>query len=155
MALPYGSPHGTSCVPGPPAVDPAAADTMHFVVQIGDDAGVIRDDADAFADFWRALGKAQIDVPVLLTQGGEDGVRILDNQTIAGDPLSQIRCKGLGPYVEDGPVSGGATDDRGHDPHRTIAERSRPCRDGIAVVVDIRPSPVLREARDLVYLPHP
>src|SRR2546425_3307912 len=155
MALPYGSPHSTSCVHGPHDVDPPAADAVHFVVQIGDDAGVIRDDTDAFADVWRALGEAQINVPVFLTQGGEDGVRILDNHTMAGDPLSQIRCKGLGSCVEDGPVWGGATDDRGHDAHRTLAERGRPGRDSVAVVVDVRAGPVLREAWDLVHLPHP
>ena len=43
-------------------------------MQIGDDAGVIRDDADAFADVWRAPAEAQIDVPMFLTQGGEDGI---------------------------------------------------------------------------------
>src|SRR5216117_1465405 len=118
MALPYGSPHGTSCVHGPHDVDPAAADAVHFVVQIGDGAGVIRDDADAFADVRRAPAEAQIDVRMLLTQGGEDGIRILDNQTMAGDSLSQIRCKGLGSRVEDRPVGGGATHDRGHDPDR-------------------------------------
>src|SRR5437879_10219159 len=99
MALPYGSPHGTACVHGPHDVDPAAAYAVHVVVQIGDDAGVIRDDADAFADVRRAPAEAQIDVPMFLTQGGEDGIRILDNQTMAGDSLSQIRCKGLGQGV--------------------------------------------------------
>src|SRR2546422_11158340 len=112
MALPYGSPHGTSCVHGPHDVDPAAADAVHFVVQIRDDAGVIRDDADAFADVRRAPAEAQIDVPMFLTQGGEGGIRILDNQTMAGDSLSEIRCKDLGYRVEYRPVWGGATVNR-------------------------------------------
>src|SRR5437879_12788597 len=99
MALPYGSPHGTSCVHGPHDVDPAAADAVHFVVQIGDDAGVIRDDADAFADVRRAPAEAQIDVPMFLTQGGEDGIRILDNHTMAGDSLSKTLAADLGQGV--------------------------------------------------------
>src|SRR5213596_1511105 len=59
------------------------------------------------------------------------------------DPASRIARSGVGRLTTVAMI------------HRTIAERGRPCRDGVAVVVDVRAGPVLREAGDLVHRPHP
>src|SRR6185436_7566521 len=92
---------------------------------------------------------AQVDVAVLFGLAESDGFGVIREITVAAVGRGVVGER-LGAGVQDRPIGGGTTDDGGHHSHRAVVPGCGSAGDHAAVVVDVRPGPVLGDKRRLV-----
>ncbi|MBB2702845.1 UNVERIFIED_ORG: hypothetical protein GGE63_000933 [Rhizobium esperanzae] len=76
----------------------------HRVEQVGDHAGVVRDDEELLADLRPGAGAGcEIDHPVFFREAGDPRLGIADDQAVIAEAL-KVRGQGFRTGIDDGAV---------------------------------------------------
>ena len=102
------------------------------------------------SDLGRRLAAAHVDVAVLLVERVDLGIRVLDEQAVAGRAQSRVRRECLRPRVDDRPLARRPADDGRDDAQRAVLERHRAVDEQGAVAVDVGADAELVDDTELV-----